>query len=576
MSDDKKILKTLKAMPVHHLSSESKNNILKSIREEESNHVKNRSKMKTAKRVSFGMAACVLAAAVVLAVFNPSVNGYISRLFNSNNQGQSQTVPQGNETNPTPASEDETNTSLNRESGPDLMSIKMIDDMNGWSATSKNIMRTTNGGATWVDVTPPSVTGNIRASFFEANYAWAATSDDLNSPLYIYSTMNGGKDWVKAEPPEKGFPNMQIIDNKNGWLWVSQGVAMHHEEIAILKTTDNGLSWTTVSKTDTQSGDKPGKLPFSGDKTGMVFSDNNTGWMTGEIPMDGYLYFYNTKDGGKTWYAKELPIPENLKNSYFVTQKPVFFSSTDGVLPVQVSGDTMQFIFYITHDGGNSWACGNTVNASADQPFIYDFTDRNTGFGSNGQYMYTTLDGGFTWQNKKPNISLNGVTMLDFISSKTGYALLDGTLFKTTDGGSTWSQIGIGPLRAPGVSESRTGAPLPYSPSVPVKQPQKPEDAANELMTLYFDHYSDSSVSEIDRLKSYTVNNVELLNNDSQKSIFSVDYTLQGVIDANSWTMDNYAYAGDGQVKNGMFYICIKNDGGQYSLVSISKNPPLF
>jgi hypothetical protein len=42
--------------------------------------------------------------------------------------------------------------------GPSLVSIHMLDTLNGWGVTETEIVRTNDGGITWYNVTPPGVT----------------------------------------------------------------------------------------------------------------------------------------------------------------------------------------------------------------------------------------------------------------------------------------------------------------------------------------------------------------------------------------------------------------------------------
>ena len=59
-----------------------------------------------------------------------------------------------------------------------ITSFHMLDANNGWAVGDANVMRTTDGGTTWYDVTPPGVTslGFSADSFYlDANTAWVAS-----------------------------------------------------------------------------------------------------------------------------------------------------------------------------------------------------------------------------------------------------------------------------------------------------------------------------------------------------------------------------------------------------------------
>ena len=41
---------------------------------------------------------------------------------------------------------------------PQLTSIHMLDELNGWGITETAVLRTNDGGVTWYDLTPPGLT----------------------------------------------------------------------------------------------------------------------------------------------------------------------------------------------------------------------------------------------------------------------------------------------------------------------------------------------------------------------------------------------------------------------------------
>lgn len=571
MSDDKKILDALNNMPEFQMDSNTKNRMLKNIKEKGYIIERSQKKSRIMGRVAAGIAACALAAACIFTIFTPTGQEFIGNLWNRNTPGEKQNLPQQDKNTQTPVPDtDNIKNTPQRNYGPDLTFVHMVDESTGWAAANDMIVRTVDGGKQWKDVTPQGITGPIKPYFLDRDHAWASPSQTPDSTTFIYSTSDGGSTWKKAALPVNGYASLQFNNDKEGWAIVSMGVAMHHEDVAVLRTIDGGTTWEVAARTDVQGGDEPGKLPFAGDKSGMYFADSKNGWITGDIPMDNYAYLYSTADGGRSWYEKKLPLPVNVSQAYLSTQQPIFFTQKDGILPVRISADTLQYVFYTTRDGGNTWIPGNLIKTSPDQTFIYCFTDKDHGFGTDGINVYITTDGGLSWGTLTPNIKLNRTSFMDFISSKTGFALVDGTLFKTSDGGKTWSMLGNTPQRAPGILESRLGSPLPYIPSIPEDKSRKPEDSAKELLSMYFDHYSGKDIPEQDRIKSYTINQIKLISSSGSAFTFSADYNLEGMSGSTSWAAANYAYAGDSLIKNGMFYITVVIKDTTLSMNSIS------
>ena len=111
-------------------------------------------------------------------------------------------------------------------------------------------------------------------------------------------------------------------------------------------------------------------------------------------------------------------------------------------------------ILYTTKDGGQTWQSRAPLQFQG----IVDFTDAYNGWNwqwkaSTMKELYHTSDGGKTWTGIEPDQNLKhfldqglDVTELDFIDDKIGWALLisnDGqlVLLRTTDGGDSWSIV---------------------------------------------------------------------------------------------------------------------------------------
>jgi hypothetical protein len=93
MSDNRKILRTLKNMPQFHMDSETKNMMLKNIKEQNTGIEKKYKNTRLIGRICAGAAAFALAAVLLLAVFTPEGNEFFGRLWN-NISGQGQNLAQ--------------------------------------------------------------------------------------------------------------------------------------------------------------------------------------------------------------------------------------------------------------------------------------------------------------------------------------------------------------------------------------------------------------------------------------------------------------------------------------------------
>ncbi len=336
-----------------------------------------------------------------------------------------------------------------------LSSIHMLDTQAGWAVTAKgHILRTSDGGIHWKNVTPnyPATADQrkVVADFFTFSIAWIAVSQiatDGTTTVLIFRTTDGGQTWQETTIQQTS-PIYQIsfVDAQHGWMLSKQVDLASAEAVNILRTTDGGKTWTVVSSALAASTDTPppGQLPFGGDKAGLGFLDTMTGWTTGSFPLNGYVFFYVTHNGGATWNRQTLPFSPDKASTQIATRPPRFFSATDGILPVSfVTENASSLDLYMTHDGGESWKGTTPVAALASTA---DFVDVNHGWASDGTLLYVTNDGGQLWALLSPGGSFQHVTRLDFVSSNIGWAIgatdfKAPSLLKTIDGGHTWVVI---------------------------------------------------------------------------------------------------------------------------------------
>jgi photosystem II stability/assembly factor-like uncharacterized protein len=334
-----------------------------------------------------------------------------------------------------------------------LSSIHMIDTMKGWALTDTRVLRTTDGANTWHDVTPKySAQGQIRiiGDFLTTSVAWVAISQGSSAATTpIYHTIDGGATWqqgtVQASPV--GVVSLNFINVQDGWLLTSQGAAAGSEEVDIWRSTDSGTTWTKVASANPANDDKPGTLPFGGDKTGMNFVNATTGWVTGTEPRDDFVWLYVTHDGGSTWQHQTLPLPTQGNGVQVVAQPPKFFTASEGILPAIIDMPNTPYTYiYVTHDGGATWNFTSPITAPTNN---FDFIDVNHGWavsGDNNNVLYTTSDGGQHWTKLPSSTNFTNITSLDFVTSQVGWAISNdythpAILLKTVDGGATWTKV---------------------------------------------------------------------------------------------------------------------------------------
>jgi photosystem II stability/assembly factor-like uncharacterized protein len=348
----------------------------------------------------------------------------------------------------------------------DITRVQMLDSQLGWavggikkSGVYDHVLRTKDGGISWMDVTPPELADGQGAAigfFQDANSAWvtfhgAAPASVPANPV-VWRTTDGGASWTASAPLNTTDLEVYSVSDvffsgPAGWILVHAGAGMNHDYVAIYHSTDNGQTWARLVDPVSDGGIQ------SCSKTGLFFQDKTNGWLTGDCNgvAPGALLF-RTGDAGQTWQPVALPPPADKTNlltamdfacgirSPFAYGSTVFFA----VECDDFSGATPKSVAYLysTSDRGANWVV-----------FPYPGGDYRTLDGGNGWALglgiFKTSNGGRDWA-KISTVTWEG--QFNFISSTLGFAVAqkggEYGLVQTTDGGVTW--ILLAPVVAPG------------------------------------------------------------------------------------------------------------------------------
>jgi len=335
----------------------------------------------------------------------------------------------------------------------------MLSEAQGWGVDGRAILKTSDGGATWINVTPPNFPADFAfqgGAFLSAKTAWVPYGwicakgycQSASGVGGVLRTTDGGKTWkATAIGSPNGQPvitsSIDFINPDDGWLMAGHGGAAGSEAVDVYRTTDGGATWSRVSGASFTSNAPAGSLPVGGDKNGIVFADARTGWVTGDAPANGVADVYRTTDGGLTWHHQTLPSPagEDLSKAELGVSLPQFFTSRDGVMIVNAS----QTIIYSTSDGGASWHPAVVVRHRSLANVQFVSPNVAWAFDPNMRVWVRTLDGGTTWGDVAlPPAAAGGE--LDLVNPKVVFVWQGGgggAFWRTTDGGHSWSRIAM-------------------------------------------------------------------------------------------------------------------------------------
>ncbi len=344
-----------------------------------------------------------------------------------------------------------------------LRYMHMISTTSGWAATAHRVLRTMDGGRTWLHVTPvasPHKYPHLWPVWVNRSTAFVVV--DRPHSAALMRTTNGGKSWqmtgsfpVRLTRSLYGLP--EFLSAQVGWFVPKSIGAAGTTLIQLDRTTDGGGHWSPVFSDITQN-----LGGGAGDVSAITFVSPEHGWMTGSASATGQVYFEETENGGGSWLHQALPVPASLSQTQWnqnliLTGAPQFFGSSheDGVLPVDI-GDLLWI--YHTTDGGTRW---RPVPFSAHPPpgtaqSAIDFITPGMGWVWTSQYsaagmrqwLWQTRNGGQTWRILNTGTGSGTMEEMDFVSRNTGWALMQKphvhgarwSLWKTVDGGQRWSQ----------------------------------------------------------------------------------------------------------------------------------------
>ncbi len=327
-----------------------------------------------------------------------------------------------------------------------VASLHMIDATTGWAVAGNAVLRTTDGGVSWQDVTPPghAFGRGSAANFLTASLAWIALPQAGQTTTTIFRTSDSGKRWQEATVQAAFVKQISFLDAQHGWILSGKenAAGAPAETAEVLRTTDGGQTWQSVSTALFSDATPPGHLPYGGQKSGIYFLNSSTGWVTGTVMANDLAWLYVTHDGGKTWYQQTLPRPRGVPSAQLSILAPAFFSATAGLLPVRFSdfttGRGIATVIYVTHDGGTTWQPTASVPAAL---AASHFLDMQQGWVTDGTALFRTGDGGQQWTRLASSTHFKNVAQLDFVSRTTGWAISEQGLLKTVDGGQRWSAI---------------------------------------------------------------------------------------------------------------------------------------
>jgi photosystem II stability/assembly factor-like uncharacterized protein len=218
------------------------------------------------------------------------------------------------------------------------------------------VLRTTDGGATWEDVSPPDTTGLLfrDVEVRDALHASVLAIGEGDASR-IYTTDDGGATWDLAfvnDDPAAFYDCMDFYPGGRRGLAMSDPV---DGKFRILATTDGGHTWNVLPD-DGMPDAVEGEFGFAASGTCLVINGHDAWIASG----GGAARVFHSRDGGLTWTVSESTIPATAAGGVFslAFRDPRQGIAVGGDFEVPDNGVNASSR---TGDGGATWTGGGAL-----------------------------------------------------------------------------------------------------------------------------------------------------------------------------------------------------------------------
>ncbi|MCB0631789.1 MAG: T9SS type A sorting domain-containing protein [Saprospiraceae bacterium] len=305
------------------------------------------------------------------------------------------------------------NTSIN------IYALKAVDENTVWAAAGKgNIIRTTDGGETWI---PTVIPGADTLAFWSIAAIDADTAYVAGGSYWVtrlYKTTDGGQSWeMQFESGEEEIISIAFWDGSNGIIETN----LYYEgKVGVHTTSDGGVTWNRTPQENIPSlfpGEFPGFMDSGGRALTVAGSDHawfGTAYGNGS---NDPIRVYRSTDKGQTWTAVNTDL--STLGQFHGIGSMVFLDTLNGYAANGGTGPGEQNSLAQTTDGGLTW---NTMTSfskkSVTLAHIPD-PDAKTLIVATFSGPYYSNDSGATWTE----ISSDFVFRFSFASPTAGWGV---------------------------------------------------------------------------------------------------------------------------------------------------------
>jgi len=353
----------------------------------------------------------------------------------------------------------------------------------------QNVLRTTDGGATWQNVTPLGAAGTactgVEINPNDANTVYACFGGAFGGGSFWVST-NGGTAWVNRSAGLPVGPPLQDVQHDGSRVLVSGGLLFGSQFFGLWASDDEGVTWNELSDNTwpnlvnnaiaVDPNDADRLIVASAGSGAFESTDAGATWAFGVGGSDGLslldanfapgssdvIYLgansvgvVKSDDSGATFDPSSAGI--GALNTISIAANP----NDDSEVAVAFQGLNDGGVF-VSSNGGLSWELAdlpgtrfNTV-AFAPDGTLYSVSDGPTTIAPEGLYRRNNDD---TWTSIGPDqgalfeselfpiaFSQNDADLFFTGGSDFGVAGAEPTVWRTTDSGANWEKVYEGPI----------------------------------------------------------------------------------------------------------------------------------
>jgi photosystem II stability/assembly factor-like uncharacterized protein len=193
--------------------------------------------------------------------------------------------------------------------------LDAVDYRTAWvGSNGGQVLRTTDGGRSWQDVSPPASAGlqfrDVEAQ--DARRASVLAAGEGNASR-IYTTSDGGRSWTLAfvnDEPSAFYDCMAFYPGHRDGLALSDPVG---GKFRLIATHDGGRSWHVLPNGGMPPA-LPGEAGFAASGTCLVTSGRDAWFASGGGPV---ARVFHSRDGGLHWTVTTAPIPATATGGVF-------------------------------------------------------------------------------------------------------------------------------------------------------------------------------------------------------------------------------------------------------------------